>query len=151
MKFQRRGHIVHVGSEAATHVPEGYTVYAATQHFCRAFLQGLRQQLSQYNVKITNIQPGDISTEKHLRIASDAPSNGNVLPPHDVSQAVIYALAQPQRTAVQDLALAPSLLPQTAKEPTLKKIFHYFHHLKIDPKFTKFVSRFKNFKFHFFS
>ena len=115
MRFQRRGHIVHIGSAAARSVPENFAVYSATQHFCRAFLNGLRQNLSQYNVKVTTIQPGDISTELFLRHGNQVHNNltalspdGVVLPPEDVSQAVLYALAQPQRTAVQDLVLAPA-------------------------------------------
>ena len=38
---------------------------------------------------------GDITTEIHLR-GGKIPDNGHLLPPSDVSQAVVYALAQVQ-------------------------------------------------------
>ena len=63
MITKKTGHIVNISSVAGSIFPTG-SVYCATKHAVTAFSEGLRQELSQrYNIKVTCIEPGVVSTE----------------------------------------------------------------------------------------
>ena len=64
MLAKKSGHIVNISSVAGRIIFAGGSVYCATKHAITAFSEGLRKELSpQYNIRVTCIEPGAVSTE----------------------------------------------------------------------------------------
>ena len=58
MVARNRGHIVNLGSIAATYPYPGGNVYGATKAFVRQFSLNLRADLLGTNIRVTDIEPG---------------------------------------------------------------------------------------------
>ncbi|KGR74707.1 SDR family NAD(P)-dependent oxidoreductase [Ureibacillus sinduriensis] len=56
------GHIIFIGSQAGKVATKKASVYAASKHAITGFANGLRMELSSYNIKVTAIYPGPIDT-----------------------------------------------------------------------------------------
>ncbi len=63
MKEQKSGHIINVSSVAGHKLFGGSAVYSATKFAVRALSEGLRQEMTPYNVRTTIISPGAVKTE----------------------------------------------------------------------------------------
>jgi NADP-dependent 3-hydroxy acid dehydrogenase YdfG len=119
IKRKRKGHILHISSMAAHRVPPNSGVYAATKHAVRALTEGLRMELREQGsgVRVTSISPGYVETGfargyyNSEDRARETYSQFEVLQPEDVAEAVVYALAAPQRAQVHDLLLRPTQQP----------------------------------------
>jgi thioester reductase-like protein len=119
LKAYRRGHVVNITSDAGKKVFAGLAVYSATKFFVEAFAQGLRAELAPLGIKVTNVQPGDVKTEllTHNRDASALAEFGppevgaEMLEPEDVAQAVVFALTQKARCAINEVLVEPTGCP----------------------------------------
>lgn len=116
---QRHGHVIHISSLAAHRVPPNSGMYAATKHAVRALTEALRMELhaAGAGVRVTSISPGFVETG-FARVyygsedkARETYGRFEVLQPEDVAEAVVYALAAPQRAQVHDLLLRPTEQP----------------------------------------
>ncbi|MEM8602763.1 MAG: SDR family NAD(P)-dependent oxidoreductase [Cyanobacteria bacterium P01_H01_bin.121] len=111
-----RGHVIHISSMSGHRVPAGSGLYAASKFAVRALTEGLRQELrqAQSQIKVTAISPGFVETEfaeKYHQSATKAAevySQFPVLQPHDIAEAVWYALSQPEHVQIHDLLLRPT-------------------------------------------
>ena len=56
------GHLIFVGSQAGKVATRKASVYAATKHAVTGFVNGVRLELADYNIKVTGIYPGPIDT-----------------------------------------------------------------------------------------
>ncbi|MEK3765653.1 SDR family NAD(P)-dependent oxidoreductase [Solibacillus sp. FSL K6-4121] len=56
------GHFIFVGSQAGKVATKKASVYAASKHAITGFVNGLRMELSDYNIFVTGIYPGPIDT-----------------------------------------------------------------------------------------
>ena len=63
MKAQKSGHIINVSSVAGHRVRPSSTVYSATKTAVRVISEGLRQEVTPYNIRTTIISPGAVSSE----------------------------------------------------------------------------------------
>ncbi len=61
MKKQKEGHIVNMASYASRVVFPPMTVYAGTKYAVEGLTDGLRRELSPWNIKVTRVHPGGIS------------------------------------------------------------------------------------------
>ena len=118
MKTHRRGHIINISSDAGKKVFTGLAVYSATKHFVQAFSEGLRQECAPYGIKVTNIQPGDVKTEllSHTRdmnaLSEFGPGiDAEMLEVEDISNAILFALNQNGRCAVNEILIEPTGCP----------------------------------------
>lgn len=119
VRHKRRGHILHISSMAAHRVPPNSGMYSATKYAVRSLTEGLRMELRDAGspVRVTSISPGYVETG-FARVYYDSEekaretySRFEVLQPEDVAEAVVYALAAPQRAQVHDLLLRPTEQP----------------------------------------
>ena len=119
LKSYRRGHIINISSDAGKKVFAGLAVYSATKFFVEAFSQGLRTELAPLGVKVTNVQPGDVKTEllSHNRdptaLAEFGPPEvgAEMLEPEDIAGAVIFAMTQKARCAINEILVEPTGCP----------------------------------------
>ena len=115
----RGGHVVHISSMSAHRVPPNSGMYAASKHAVRALTEALRMELHSEGsgIRVTSISPGFVETgfarqyHKSEARARETYSRYEVLQPTDVSEAVVYALASPQRSQVHDILLRPTQQP----------------------------------------
>jgi 3-hydroxy acid dehydrogenase/malonic semialdehyde reductase len=114
MVERNRGHVVNVGSVAATYPYPGGNVYGVTKAFVRQFTLNLRSDLLGTAVRATSIEPGMAETEFSLvRFGGDAARAAKVyegvppLSPADVAEAVLWAVSLPAHVNVNALELMP--------------------------------------------
>jgi len=113
------GHILHISSMAAHRVPPDSGIYSATKHAVKALTEALRLELREagLGIRVTSISPGYVETgfARHYhqseQKAQETYGRYPVLQPEDVADAVVYALAAPQRAQVHDLLLRPTEQP----------------------------------------
>lgn len=109
------GHIVNVGSIAGIQVYEKGNVYCATKHAVNALSKGMRIDLLQHGIKVTEIRPGLAETEFSIvRFKGDeqrakVPYSGVIpLSGHDVAEVILFALSRPPHVNLNDIEITPS-------------------------------------------
>jgi serine 3-dehydrogenase len=115
MVKRKMGHIINIGSIAGRQVYRGGNVYCATKHALRALTEGLRLELFDKNIKVSEIAPGMVETEfSMVRFAGDEERAKQVytglmpLTADDVADAVIYCATRPAHVNVGDMLLLPT-------------------------------------------
>jgi NADP-dependent 3-hydroxy acid dehydrogenase YdfG len=115
MITKKSGHIINLSSVAGRIVLPAGSVYCATKHAVTAFSEGLRQELSQrYNIKVTCIEPGVVSTElpntitdKSLESFVKSVKEMESLKADDIANAIIYSLDSPPYLNINEILLRP--------------------------------------------
>ena len=116
MMEQKGGHIVNVSSVAGRKVMQSGSVYSATKFAVTAFSEGLRQELSpEYGVRVTSIEPGAVATELTTHITDEevgelfkGMQEMTTLESKDIAEAILYAVASPQRVNVHEVLVMPT-------------------------------------------
>ena len=101
---QGRGHFLLTGSVAGRRALPG-SLYSATKWAVTAMGEGLRQEVSDSDVKVTLIEPGMVDTPFF-----DSPVEG-ALRAEDVARAVTYALSEPPHVDVNEILIRPIRQP----------------------------------------
>ena len=112
------GDVVFVSSLAGRRVPapDG-AVYAATKHAITAVAEGLRLDVHEKGIRVINVEPGLVRTEFPENTYPDAreyyaQKGFAPLEPEDVAAAVLYAVSQPTRVSVNEVAVRPTEQPK---------------------------------------
>ena len=116
MLDKKSGHIVNLSSVAGRIVFAGGSVYCATKHAISAFSEGLRKELSpEYNIRITCIEPGAVSTELLESITDESMTkfiegskSMERLQSEDVANAILYAIQAPSHVNVNEILMRPT-------------------------------------------
>jgi NADP-dependent 3-hydroxy acid dehydrogenase YdfG len=111
---KKQGHIVNIGSVSGRWVYPGGAVYCATKHAVRAISEGLRMDLMEKNIRVTNIEPGAAETEfSQVRLQDEQKAKAvykgmTPLSPEDVAEAVLWSLQRPAHVNIQELVIFPT-------------------------------------------
>lgn len=114
MIIRKSGHFIFIGSQAGKVPTKKASVYAASKHAITGFANGLRMELSPYNIQVTAIYPGPIdtpflqkadSTNKYRELMKRY-----LLKPEDVANEVVKTIETP----VREVNL-PSIMSVTSK------------------------------------
>ena len=115
MAKRKHGHIINMGSVAATYPYPGGHVYGATKAFIRQFSLNLRADLLGTSVRITNIEPGMVETEfSVVRFDGDEDkarslyANMNPLTATDIAESVLWAASQPSHVNINNIEIMPT-------------------------------------------
>lgn len=116
MKAQGSGHIVTISSVAGRTVLGDDAVYAATKWGVGAFSQALRQEVLHQHIRVTVIEPGvvvteiwDRMTDPDARARTQTRQQGMTpLQSEDIAAAVVYAVTQPERVAINEPLIMPT-------------------------------------------
>jgi NADP-dependent 3-hydroxy acid dehydrogenase YdfG len=117
MLQQGSGDVVFVSSLAGRRVPHpSGTVYAATKHAITAVAEGLRQDVHDKGVRVINVEPGLVRTEfpESSNPSAEeyyAQRGYSPLEATDIAAAVVYAVSQPARVSVNEIAVRPTEQP----------------------------------------
>jgi NADP-dependent 3-hydroxy acid dehydrogenase YdfG len=115
MTAQKGGQIINVSSVAGHKVGPGSGVYAATKHAVRALSEGLRQEMTPHNIRVTIISPGAVLTELADSI-TDAAVAGRVrdlyervgIPADSFARCIAFAMSQPADVDINEILFRPT-------------------------------------------
>jgi 3-hydroxy acid dehydrogenase/malonic semialdehyde reductase len=115
MVARGRGHVVNLGSIAATYPYPGGNVYGATKAFVRQFSLNLRADLFGTRIRVTDVEPGMVGgTEfSSVRFAGDQQKaaklyeGADALTPEDVAETVHWVASLPARVNINAIELMP--------------------------------------------
>lgn len=110
-----KGHIVNLSSVAGKQTYANGAVYCASKKAVEAISEGMRLDLTQHGIKVTNIAPGAVETEFSLvRFKGDETRASKVyegfdpLLAQDIADAIVYAVNAPARVTIADLTIYAS-------------------------------------------
>jgi len=112
MVERKTGHIINISSVAGKQTYENGAVYCASKKAVEAISEGMRLDLTQHGIKITNVAPGAVATEfSEVRFKGDKERAKKVyegyepLLAEDVADMIFYALNAPSRVTIADVTL----------------------------------------------
>ncbi len=112
---QKSGYIVNVSSVSGRRVTSTGAVYSGTKFAVNAITDGLRQELTNYGVRIVSIEPGLVATElpyhvrdEQIRERLTNMENFTKLTSEDIAEAVRYAVTQPEHVNVNEILIRPT-------------------------------------------
>ena len=115
MKTKNLGHIVNLSSVAARQTYANGVVYCATKKAVDVISEGMRLELTEFGIKVTNIQPGAVETDFSLvRFKGDSGKAATVyagyepLKGEDIADAIAYCINAPKHVTVSDMTIYPS-------------------------------------------
>jgi NADP-dependent 3-hydroxy acid dehydrogenase YdfG len=115
MKTKNLGHIVNISSVAARQTYANGVVYCATKKAVDVISEGMRLELTEFGIKVTNIQPGAVETDFSLvRFKGDSEKASTVyagydaLKAEDIADAIAYCVNAPKHVTVSDMTIYPS-------------------------------------------
>jgi 3-hydroxy acid dehydrogenase/malonic semialdehyde reductase len=116
MVARNRGHVVMLGSTAATYPYPGGHIYGATKAFVKQFALNLRADLVGSNVRVTDIEPGLCGgTEfSEVRFGGDAAKAAALyagttpLTADDIAEAVSWVLHLPAHVNINRMEMMPT-------------------------------------------
>lgn len=109
---QKKGHIINIGSTAGKEVYPSGNVYCASKHAVDAITKGMRIDLLQYGIKVTQIAPGAAETEFSIvrfhgdeQRAKDAYNGYQPMTAEDIAELVYYSTTLPAHLCINDLVV----------------------------------------------
>ncbi|MCF0043587.1 SDR family NAD(P)-dependent oxidoreductase [Dyadobacter fanqingshengii] len=106
------GHIVNISSIAGKQTYINGAVYCASKAAVEVLSEGMRLELTQHGIKVTNVAPGAVETEFSLvRFKGDENRAEKVyegfdpLQASDIADAILYAINAPSRVTIADITI----------------------------------------------
>jgi 3-hydroxy acid dehydrogenase / malonic semialdehyde reductase len=114
MKRKNYGHIINIGSIAGINSYSGGIVYSATKASVKSISDGLRKEVIEKNIRITNIQPGLVETNfSNIRFKGDMEKAKNVykgikpLTGDDIADIIKYIIKLPLHIQINEITVTP--------------------------------------------
>lgn len=114
MKTRNTGHIINISSVAGVQTYANGVVYCASKKAVEAISEGMRLELTEFGVKVTNIRPGAVETDfSKVRFKGDNDRAAKVyegyepLLAEDIADAISYVLNVPDRVTITNLDIFP--------------------------------------------
>ncbi|MCB9500257.1 MAG: SDR family NAD(P)-dependent oxidoreductase, partial [Erysipelotrichaceae bacterium] len=109
---RQKGHIINIGSTAGKEVYLNGGVYCASKHAVDAISRGLRIDLLEHGIKVTQICPGAAETEfSEVRFHGDKEKAKNVykgyqpMSADDIAELIYYSATLPAHLCINDLVV----------------------------------------------
>ena len=112
MVQRNRGHIINVGSVAGDAAYAGGNVYCATKAAVKALTDGLRIDVANTSIRVTNLKPGLVETNfSNIRFHGDTERAANVykgvkpLTGDDIADVAVYAANAPAHVQIAEVLI----------------------------------------------
>jgi len=112
MVARNRGHVINVGSVAGDAAYAGGNVYCATKSAVKALTDGLRIDVADTAVRVTNLKPGLVETNfSNVRFRGDTGRAANVykgiqpLTGDDIADVAVYAANAPAHVQIAEVLI----------------------------------------------
>lgn len=126
MVERNSGHVINIGSISGHQVYPKGAVYCATKHAVNALTQGLRMDLFNTKIRVSEVDPGMVETNfSAVRFKGDTQRAAAVyegveaLTPDDVADAVLYCATRPPHINISEMIVMPTT--QVSVSMTSKK------------------------------
>ena len=129
LKYQRNAQVVNIGSIAGIHAYPGGAVYCACKAAVQFISDGLRMDVIDTPIRVTNIQPGMVQTDfSKVRFHGDEKKAAEVyegitaLSAEDIADIIIYAASVPPHVQICEVTVTPThqatgrVIHKTAKQ-----------------------------------
>lgn len=110
-----RGHVINIGSTAGIYAYPGGAVYCATKAAVQFISNGLRMDVVDTPIRVTNIQPGMVETNFSVaRFHGDEKRAAKVyegikaLSGDDIADVVLYAASVPENVQICEITVTPT-------------------------------------------
>ena len=110
-----RGHIINIGSIAGDAAYPGGSVYCATKAAVKALSDGLRIDLVDTPLRVTDIKPGQVETDfSMVRFHGDAERAARVyegyrpLEAADIAETIWFAASMPEHVQIAEMLVLPT-------------------------------------------
>ena len=114
MKANNSGHIVNISSVAARQTYANGTVYCASKKAVDVISEGMRLELTEFGIKVTNVQPEAVETDfSKVRFKGDEERAATVyagyepLIAEDIADAISYCVNAPDRVSIAEICIYP--------------------------------------------
>lgn len=114
MKERNSGHIINIGSIAGITSYSKGIVYAATKAAVKSISDGLRKEVIENDIRVTNIQPGLVETNfSNIRFSGDIKKATSVykgivpLSGDDIADIIKYVINLPERVQINEVTVTP--------------------------------------------
>lgn len=114
LKNELNGHIINIGSVAGIHAYPGGAVYCATKSAVKVISDGLRMDVVDTPIRVTNIQPGMVETNfSVVRFHGDQQKAKNVydgiepLTAADIANIAMFAASAPAHVQICEVTVTP--------------------------------------------
>lgn len=114
MKQRKTGHIVNLSSVAARQTYANGVVYCASKKAVDVISEGMRLELTEFGIKVTNVQPGAVETDfSMVRFKGDEERAATVyagyepLIAEDIADVISYCVNAPDRVSIADICIFP--------------------------------------------
>lgn len=115
MVERRSGHVINIGSLAGIESYPNGNVYNVSKFGVDAFTRGMRMDLNQHNVKVSEVKPGLVQTEfSNVRFKGDHERAEKVyegykpLLASDIAEIIHFVLTRPAHVNIADLLVLPA-------------------------------------------
>lgn len=115
MVARQKGHVINIGSIAGVDVYPRGNVYNASKHAVDAISKGMRQDLNQHGIKVSEIKPGLVQTEfSEVRFKGDQEKADQVykgfepLTANDIAETIRYIALAPAHVNIADVLILPA-------------------------------------------
>ena len=112
MVERNRGHIINIGSVAGDAAYAGGNVYCATKAAVKALSDGLRIDVANTPIRVTNLKPGLVETNfSNIRFHGDTERASNVykgikpLTGTDIADVAVYAANAPEHVQIAEVLI----------------------------------------------
>ena len=114
MKEKKNGQIINISSVAARQTYANGVVYCASKKAVDVISEGMRLELTEFGIRVTNIQPGAVETDfSKVRFKGDSERASTVyagyepLLPEDIADTIAYCINAPERVSIAEIAIYP--------------------------------------------
>ena len=115
LEYQLNGHVVNIGSIAGIHAYPNGAVYCATKSAVHFISDGLRMDVVDTPIRVTNIQPGMTETNfSNVRFHGDEKKAAAVyagitpLTPEDIANIAVYVTSAPAHVQICEVTVTPT-------------------------------------------
>jgi NADP-dependent 3-hydroxy acid dehydrogenase YdfG len=115
MVERRSGHVVNIGSIAGKEVYPNGNVYCASKYAVDAINTGMRLDLNQYGIKVSQVNPGLVDTEfSEVRFKGDKQRSKSVykgmipLTGDDIADLILFVVTRPAHVNISDSIIFPT-------------------------------------------
>ncbi|WP_080058801.1 SDR family NAD(P)-dependent oxidoreductase [Spirosoma aerolatum] len=112
MVERKRGHIVNLSSVAGKETYPNGAVYCASKAAVEAISSGMRLDMTQHGIKVTNIAPGAVETEfSMVRFKGDTERAAKIyqgftpLTAEDIADSIVFAVTAPAHVTIADMTI----------------------------------------------
>lgn len=114
MKEKQNGQIINISSVASRQTYANGVVYCASKKAVDVISEGMRIELTEFGIRVTNIQPGAVATDfSKVRFKGDAERASTVyagyeaLKAEDIADAIAYCINVPERVSIAEFTIYP--------------------------------------------